>query len=116
MIFIEGDKANLDRDTRKKINQYNVKYVEKRSAFTMVKEMPNLLQKWLKSFRTVEGAKRNAWSVIQLVMALGYLISPIDLIPEIIFGIFGYIDDIAVVGTVLTNISQRFLRSYTESH
>ena len=33
-----------------------------------------------------------------IITAIGYTLSPIDLIPEFIFGVFGVVDDVLVVG------------------
>ncbi len=40
----------------------------------------------------------------KLTMAIAYFISPVDLIPEIIVGPIGYIDDIALASYVLNNL------------
>ncbi len=43
-----------------------------------------------------------------ILVGLLYLISPIDLIPECIFGIVGLIDDLIVLGIMLLFISNIF--------
>ena len=82
----------------------------------MVSEMPYLIQKWLNSLKDFTNILKNKKRIFLLLTALGYLISPIDILPELIFGIFGYVDDFVVVGSMLTAISHSFLRSYAERH
>lgn len=49
-----------------------------------------------------------------IVLTIIYLVSPIDLVPDIVFGIFGLIDDGALLGLfVLALIS--ILRGYENS-
>lgn len=47
--------------------------------------------------------------VIKIPILIGifllYLVSPIDIIPEFIFGIFGYIDDVLAFGYILMSIA-----------
>ncbi|TYT73154.1 YkvA family protein [Desulfobotulus mexicanus] len=43
------------------------------------------------------------WAKTSIILALGYFISPIDLIPDIIFPI-GYLDDLAVMTAVLAKL------------
>lgn len=41
---------------------------------------------------------------VKLGAAVAYFISPIDLLPELVFGPFGYLDDIALLGYVLNGL------------
>ena len=46
------------------------------------------------------------------VVGILYIISPLDLLPECIFGIFGLLDDLVVMGilfVLLTNFYYRYL-------
>ena len=55
--------------------------------------------------------------VLCVVAAIMYLISPLDMIPEAVFGIFGLFDDIIVVlllAIYVTIIYRRFLSSRWE--
>jgi len=52
----------------------------------------------------------SAWIIIFIV----YILSPFDLIPEAIFGIIGYIDDLIIFAVMIlfvTNIYYDFLRN-----
>ena len=116
VIFTEFGKNDENRALKANIDQYNKAFVEQRSAYTMVSEMPFLIQKWLNSLKDCSNILRNKKRIFLLLTAIGYLISPLDILPELIFGIFGYIDDIVVVGSMLTAISHSFLRSIAERH
>lgn len=52
----------------------------------------------------------------QLGLAVAYFISPIDLLPEIIFGPIGLADDIAVAAFVLNNVMNQVDKSVIERH
>ncbi len=55
--------------------------------------------------------------VLCVVAAIMYLISPLDMIPEAVFGIFGLFDDIVVVlllAIYVTIIYRRFLSARWE--
>ena len=52
---------------------------------------------------------RNKEFVIYVAAAFLYLVSPLDAIPEAIFGIIGLIDDIAVISLVVLGIANKFL-------
>ena len=59
----------------------------------------NFVQKDLKSFR-LKMLKKLLFIGI-LFAGFIYIISPVDLLPEALFGIFGYIDDLVVGLTML---------------
>ena len=44
--------------------------------------------------------------LMPIIGLFGYVISPIDLIPECIFGIFGMIDDLFAVGMIVLVVFQ----------
>jgi RING finger protein 170 len=46
--------------------------------------------------------------LLVIVGALGYLVSPIDLIPEVVFGVVGLIDDFFIIFVVLIGVAQSF--------
>jgi uncharacterized membrane protein YkvA (DUF1232 family) len=61
---------------------------------------------------SVTGKYDGFWRLVGMVVAAIYIVSPIDLIPELIFGPFGLIDDAAVAawlaGAILSE-TERFL-------
>ena len=50
------------------------------------------------------------------VLGLGYLLLPIDLIPEVIFGPIGLIDDLLIVGTALSKLLNQVHPDVVRSH
>ncbi len=59
---------------------------------------PDLLHLSLHLVRDPDVPKKHK---VKLGAAIAYFISPVDFLPEIIFGPFGYLDDIAVLAYVL---------------
>jgi uncharacterized membrane protein YkvA (DUF1232 family) len=61
---------------------------------------------------SVSGQYDGFWRLVRMVLAGIYIVSPIDLIPELFFGVFGLIDDAAVAawlaGAILSE-TERFL-------
>ncbi len=53
---------------------------------------------------------------IKLLAAIAYFISPLDLMPEILFGPFGFIDDIAVAAFVLNGIINKTPKEIIDSY
>jgi uncharacterized membrane protein YkvA (DUF1232 family) len=49
----------------------------------------------------------SGWAKAFVVFSGLYLISPIDLIPEAIFPLIGFVDDVAIVGLALKLINDR---------
>ena len=65
----------------------------------MIRDMPFLIKRLLRFMRTREGFFFLFKYIIRshyLIILVMYILSPIDILPEIIFGIFGLIDDILV--------------------
>ena len=54
------------------------------------------------------------WIIICLFLAMIYLISPIDLIPEAIFGPFGLFDDVVSLIVTLVYIASIYRQSIVE--
>ena len=57
--------------------------------------IPLIMDFWKGKYRAV-----SAKSIVIFIVALGYLVSPVDLIPDYILG-FGQIDDAAILGLSL---------------
>ena len=49
--------------------------------------------------------------VLYLFIVLLYILSPLDIIPEFVFGILGFIDDLAIVGIILLYLTVLFRQS-----
>ncbi|HEY2673045.1 MAG TPA: YkvA family protein [Rugosimonospora sp.] len=61
---------------------------------------------------TVSGRYDGKWRVFGMVLALLYIVSPVDFVPELIFSVFGLVDDsfvaVWLAGAVLSE-TERFL-------
>ena len=55
-------------------------------------------------FRMARDAHVTQASKAIAILAIGYVLSPFDLMPELIFGPIGLIDDLVVVGTALSRM------------
>ena len=79
------------------INKYNKKFSGMpRSLMDYIYDLPTLLRHAFNALFSIEGI--NIWYRVKVafifLMFFCYLLSPFDLIPETVFGIFGFIDDI----------------------
>ena len=72
-----------------------------------VYDIPALLRHLLRELFTVRGLMliRRLHLVVIVVLLLVYLILPLDLLPEAVFGILGLIDDIIIIVGTLVYIS-----------
>ena len=116
VIFIEFTKDDDNKDIMQKIHDYNNTYVEKRSYWTQLIEMPHLMRKWVSSIEHLKSLAKEKAPIIYTFVAILYLLSPIDLFPEIILGPFGYLDDVLVVVSIFIAVSKIFLRRYAAEH
>ncbi len=64
----------------------------------LLPDLAVLLFRLMREPRVPTGAKMIAF------LGLGYLVSPIDLLPEVIFGPIGLLDDLLVVGAALSRL------------
>ena len=81
------------------INKYNKKFSGlPRSYMDYIYDLPTLLRHSFVALFTLDGLA--VWYRIRVVFlvifALSYLLSPLDLIPETVFGLFGFIDDLLI--------------------
>ncbi|KAL3224337.1 hypothetical protein MRX96_049527 [Rhipicephalus microplus] len=105
------ERARLLRD----INDYNRRYSgEPRPWLDHLRDLPTLLRHVGSEFFSMGGIMYmfRLRIVLCFVAAIMYLISPLDMIPEAIFGILGLLDDLFVVlllAIYVTVIYRRFL-------
>ena len=97
---------------RKKINNWLKKYPEYKWAnfLLLAPDMFHLLVKLSldKEVPVQEKAK--------LAVAIAYFISPVDIIPELITGPVGYIDDVALAAYVLNSIINKTSPEIVKKH
>lgn len=112
----------IDERTKivREINNYNRNYSgEPRPWSDYLYDLPTLLRHLTNDFFSYNGLMYvfRLRIVLCVVAAIMYLISPLDMIPEAVFGIFGLFDDIIVVlllAIYVTIIYRRFLSSRWE--
>lgn len=80
-----------------------------------IKESPFLIRRTINFMLTREGLMHMIGGMFSsniFVVGLLYIISPLDMLPECVFGIFGLLDDLVVMGilcVLLTNFYYRYL-------
>lgn len=67
-------------------------------------------------FRLLRDPRVDPASKAIAMMGLGYLLLPIDLIPELIFGPIGLIDDLLIAGTALSRLLNQVHPDVVRSH
>ncbi|KAH9390793.1 hypothetical protein TYRP_006377 [Tyrophagus putrescentiae] len=104
----------------REINTYNRRFSgEPRPWSDYLYDLPTLLRHLTNDFFSFNGLMYmfRIRIVLCVVAAIMYLISPLDMIPEAVFGIFGLFDDIVVVlllAIYVTIIYRRFLSARWE--
>lgn len=97
------------------INEYNRRFSgEPRPWIDYLRDLPTLLRHLSAEFFSLGGLMYmlRIRIVLCFIAAIMYLISPLDMIPEAIFGLLGLLDDIFVVillAVYVTIIYRRFL-------
>ncbi len=81
-----------------------------RDLLLLLPDVMVLLLRLLRDPRVPLGAKAMA------LIGVGYVASPIDLVPEIIFGPIGLVDDLLVVAAALSGILNRVHPDVVRSH
>ncbi|OWF47379.1 E3 ubiquitin-protein ligase RNF170-like [Mizuhopecten yessoensis] len=90
------EKANIMRE----INSYNRRFSgQPRSIGEHLRDLPTLMRHFVGEFFTVGGL---IWMfrlrvIVCFLAALLYFISPLDIIPEAMFGLFGFLDDLFIL-------------------
>ena len=103
------------------INDYNRRYSgEPRPWLDYLRDLPTLLRHMSNEFFTLGGLMYmlRIRIVLCFVAAIMYLISPLDMIPEAVFGILGLLDDVFVVlvlAVYVTIIYRQFLANRWEN-
>lgn len=98
-----ADLGEMDFDTEE-LNAYADAYSEKGFWDKLFKYAMkigrSLVEEALVLFYSLQDADMPPWAKASIIGALGYLISPIDLIPDVI-PVVGYSDDAGVIAAVL---------------
>lgn len=115
--FHDGDEDDREERTRllRSINDYNRRFSgEPRPWMDHLRDLPTLLRHVGAEFFSVGGLMYmfRLRIVLCFVAAIMYLVSPLDIIPEAVFGLLGLLDDLFVVlllAIYVTVIYRRFL-------
>ena len=97
------------------IRRYNGDYGGQRGFYDFMFDSPFLVRQFIREIRNTNGRilLQHPYLVGYFVLLMIYLISPIDLLPELVFGIFGYIDDFAFIVLFLVGIGITFMKILT---
>ena len=76
----------------------------------LLPDLTVLLMRLLRDERVPVGSKGIA------LLGIAYVISPIDLLPEILLGPLGFVDDLLIIGTVLSRMMNRVHPDVVRSH
>jgi uncharacterized membrane protein YkvA (DUF1232 family) len=90
--------------TEELIYQAEKKAINKKGALTDVWDKLQLLFDFVHSWRKGEYRDIPTRSVVMILATIIYFISPVDIVPDFIIG-FGIVDDAAVIGYTLKQIS-----------
>lgn len=115
-LFIFEYKISENSSPHEKLNyqtvrEYNKRFSGQRTLIDIIRDIPCLFGRIINEFRTPEGFMRILRILRLNTMLIGlilYILSPIDLIPEYIFGIFGIIDDVIVFLTLIFLFSMAY--------
>ncbi len=76
----------------------------------LLPDLTVLLMRLLRDERVPVGSKGIA------LLGIGYVLSPLDILPEILLGPIGFIDDLLIVGTALSRMLNRVHPDVVRSH
>jgi uncharacterized membrane protein YkvA (DUF1232 family) len=81
-----------------------------RDAMLLLPDLAVLLFRLLRDPRVPPGSKAIA------LLGIGYLVSPVDLVPEVLFGPIGLVDDLMVVAAALSRVVNHVHPDVVRSH
>ena len=81
------------------LRSYNMRFSEERTFADCVLDAPFLVKRFLREISTTDITVlvRNYRLLLMMFTGIVYFLSPFDLIPEIVFGFIGYLDDLVIV-------------------
>ncbi|XP_015791981.1 E3 ubiquitin-protein ligase RNF170 [Tetranychus urticae] len=118
---LTAEESNEVQNLLRDIHEYNRRFSgEPRPWIDYLYDLPTLLRHSVSEFFTVGGLM---WMFririfLCFIGAIMYLISPLDILPEAVFGLFGFLDDVFVVllfAIYVTIIYRRFLANRWEN-
>ncbi|XP_033088519.1 E3 ubiquitin-protein ligase RNF170 isoform X2 [Trachypithecus francoisi] len=116
-VFGEDDQSQDVVRLHQDINDYNRRFSgQPRSIMERIMDLPTLLRHAFREMFSVGGL---FWMfririILCLMGAFFYLISPLDFVPEALFGILGFLDDFFVIFLLLIYISIMYREVITQ--
>ncbi|XP_063467062.1 E3 ubiquitin-protein ligase RNF170 isoform X5 [Symphalangus syndactylus] len=116
-VFGEDDQSQDIVRLHQDINDYNRRFSgQPRSIMERIMDLPTLLRHAFREMFSVGGL---FWMfririILCLMGAFFYLISPLDFVPEALFGILGFLDDFFVIFLLLIYISIMYREVITQ--
>ncbi|CDW75568.1 UNKNOWN [Stylonychia lemnae] len=109
-LLLMKDPTKVEIDDRRDIQRFNTLFSADRTFLDRIRDFPFLIARFRDELVNTRGGVlfQSSWFLIYIAIMVIYLISPFDLIPEFLFGIFGMIDDILVMIYILGSISTVF--------
>ncbi|XP_038075536.1 E3 ubiquitin-protein ligase RNF170-like isoform X2 [Patiria miniata] len=108
-IFREVDHTTEDAQAvTTEINNYNRRFSgEPRPLMDYIHDLPTLLRHAMREFFTLSGL---VWMfrlriIVCFLAALLYFVSPLDIIPEAVFGVLGFVDDLLILVLLLIYVT-----------
>uniref|UniRef100_A0A7N4P8F5 RING-type E3 ubiquitin transferase n=1 Tax=Sarcophilus harrisii TaxID=9305 RepID=A0A7N4P8F5_SARHA len=116
-VFSEDNQTQDVSELHQDINDYNRRFSgQPRSILERIMDLPTLLRHAFREMFSVGGL---FWMfririLLCLLGAFFYLISPLDFVPEALFGILGFLDDFFVIFLLLIYISIMYREVLTQ--
>ena len=87
-----------------------MRFSEERNFADFLMDAPFLVKRFLREICTTDYTVlvRNYRLILMITSGFFYLLSPFDLIPEVVFGIFGLIDDFLVIIIIFFVVAAKF--------
>lgn len=107
-LLIPANGSLRDREMQRNVCDYNNRMSSHSvPLLSQVRDTPTLIQYVFRELVSIGGLSccKRVWIIVFLFLVMIYLISPIDLIPEAIFGPIGLIDDIISIIAVFVYIA-----------
>ena len=92
------------------LRSYNMRFSEERTFADCIMDAPFLVKRFLREIFTTDVTVlvRNYRLILMILTGIVYILSPFDLIPEMIFGIMGFIDDLVIFIFIFIAVAQGF--------
>ena len=92
------------------LRSYNMRFSEERTFADCIMDAPFLVKRFLREIFTTDITVlvRNYRLILMIFTGVVYVLSPFDLIPEMIFGVLGFIDDLVIILFIFIAVAQGF--------